>query len=141
MSLAVYFTVEGQAVGKGRPRVSTIGGRPRMYTPAKTVAWERLVAEACRSAMGTWQPSEHPMAVRINIRVGVPISWTVKRQVAALNGDAVPGKPDLDNVAKAILDACNGIAYIDDKQVARLTVSKFYSTEPGVEVYMPEVVQ
>jgi Holliday junction resolvase RusA-like endonuclease len=81
------------------------------------------------------------MAVRINIRVGVPVSWAVKRQVAALNGDAVPGKPDLDNVAKAILDACNGIAYVDDKQVARLTVSKAYSTEPGVEVYMHEVLE
>lgn len=141
MSLAIFFTVDGQAVGKGRPRVSTIGGRPRMYTPAKTVAWERLVAEACRSAMGSWQPSEHPMSVRIDIRVGVPVSWTVKRQLAALSGDAVPGKPDLDNVAKAILDACNGIAYVDDKQVTRLTVTKAYGLEPGVEVYMHEVLE
>ena len=141
MSLAIYFTVDGQAVGKGRPRVSTIGGRPRMYTPARTVAWERLVAEACRSAMGGWRPSEHPISVRIDIRVSVPVSWTVKRQVAALNGDEVPGKPDLDNVAKAVLDACNGIAYTDDKQVARLTVSKAYSTKSGVEVYMHEVLE
>jgi Holliday junction resolvase RusA-like endonuclease len=81
------------------------------------------------------------MAVRINIRVGVPVSWSKRRQLAALSGDEVPGKPDLDNVAKAILDACNGIAYVDDKQVARLTVSKAYSTEPGVEVYMHEVLE
>lgn len=141
MSLAIFFTVDGTAVGKGRPRVSTIGGRPRLYTPAKTVQWERQVAEACRSAMSTWQASEHPMAVRIDIAVGVPPSWSKRKQMAALVGDEVPGKPDLDNVAKAVLDACNGIAYVDDRQVTRLTVTKAYADRPGIEVYMHEVLE
>ena len=141
MSLAIFFTVDGTAVGKGRPRVSTIGGRPRLYTPAKTVQWERQVAEACRSAMSTWQPSKHPMAVRIDIKVGVPVSWSKRRQLSALCGDEVPGKPDLDNVAKAVLDACNGIAYVDDKQVTRLTVTKNYAPDAGIEVYMHEVLE
>lgn len=141
MSLAIFFTVDGTAVGKGRPRVSTIGGRPRMYTPAKTVQWERQVAEACRSAMSTWSASEHPMSVRIDIKVGVPVSWSKRRQMAALTGDEVPGKPDLDNVAKAVLDACNGIAYVDDKQVTRLTVTKNYAPDAGIEVYMHEVLE
>ncbi len=123
MSLAVYFTVDGPAVGKGRPRVSTIAGRPRMYTPAKTVAWEKLVAEAAHNAMGNVLPSPHPWSVRIVIFAPIPASWPKRRQEAAKRGDEVPGKPDLDNVAKAVLDACNGVLYEDDKQVCRLRVA------------------
>lgn len=141
MSLAVYFTVDGQAVGKGRPRVSTIAGRPRMYTPAKTVAWEKLVAEAAGNAMGNVLPSPHPWAVRIVIFAQIPVSWSRRRQEAAARGNEVPGKPDLDNVAKAILDACNGILYDDDKQVCRLRVEKCFSTDPRVEVYAHEVIR
>lgn len=139
MSLAVYFTIEGDPVGKGRPRVSTIGGRPRMYTPAKTMAWERQVAKACRAAMGVSEASSHPWSVRIVILCRVPQSWSKRRQEAALAQSEVPGKPDLDNVAKAILDGCNGIAYADDKQVTRLVVEKRFGRHPRVEVYMHEV--
>lgn len=140
MSLAVCFTVEGKAVGKGRPRVSTIAGRPRLYTPAKTVAWEQLVADAARTAMGSHEPVEGPVSVRIAIDVQIPVSWSKGRRTAAELQQVRPGKPDLDNVAKAILDALNGICYVDDKQVVRLVALKRYAAAPMVEVFMHEVV-
>ncbi len=140
MSLSIYWWLDGDAVGKGRPRVSTIGGRPRLYTPAKTAAWEAQVADACQTAMGSLAPTESAWAVRIEISCRVPASWPRKRREAALQGVEIPGKPDLDNVAKSVLDACNGVAYIDDKQVVRLTVSKRYGTAPGIEVHMHEVI-
>lgn len=43
-------------------------------------------------------------------------------------------KPDVDNVAKIILDSISGIVYKDDKQIVKLTVSKKYSDIPKVEV-------
>lgn len=48
-------------------------------------------------------------------------------------------KPDVDNVAKIILDALNGIAYRDDKQVVTLIVKKSYAGESGVGVTISEV--
>ena len=48
-------------------------------------------------------------------------------------------KPDVDNVAKIILDALNGIAYRDDKQVVELYVKKSYAGESGVGVTISEV--
>lgn len=139
MSLAIYFVVDGAAVGKGRPRVSTIGGRPRMYTPAKTMAWERLVSEGAAGAMGSTMPSEQQWSIRICIFMPVPVSWPRRRQEAALQGLEHPGKPDLDNVAKAVLDGLNGIVYRDDKQVTRLVVEKRYDLHPRTEVYGYEV--
>ena len=38
-------------------------------------------------------------------------------------------RQDVDNVAKAVLDALNGIAWVDDTQVQRLVVEKSYGTE------------
>ena len=33
-------------------------------------------------------------------------------------------KPDADNVAKSVLDALNGVAWLDDAQVTHLSVRK-----------------
>lgn len=47
---------------------------------------------------------------------------------------------DLDNLAKFVLDALNGIAYDDDSQVATLTCAKAYTTSPDdaprIDVYL-----
>ena len=48
-------------------------------------------------------------------------------------------KPDTDNIAKAILDALNGLAYYDDAQICQLEVYKFYSDEPRAEVYIFDI--
>ena len=47
-------------------------------------------------------------------------------------------KPDTDNIAKSILDALNGIAYKDDKQVVTLSVKKRYDEVPRVSVWIYE---
>ena len=44
MTVAIYFVVPGQPIGKGRPRASTRGGFVRMYTDAKTVTYENAIA-------------------------------------------------------------------------------------------------
>ena len=49
-------------------------------------------------------------------------------------------KPDLDNIAKAILDSLNGIAYKDDSQIVSLLISKKYSDRPRVEIALKEKV-
>ena len=36
---------------------------------------------------------------------------------------------DLDNIAKTILDALNGIAYEDDKQIVELHCEKYYTSK------------
>ncbi|MFD0825831.1 RusA family crossover junction endodeoxyribonuclease [Neobacillus sp. M.A.Huq-85] len=39
---------------------------------------------------------------------------------------------DLDNLVKGLLDALNGIAFIDDKQVCQINSEKVYSHNPGI---------
>lgn len=140
MSAAIYFVVPGQPYGKGRPRASSRGGFVRMYTPSATLAYEAEIARLAEIARGDWPVMETPMSLRVIAHHGIPCSWPKKKQQAALAGDVIPGKPDLDNVAKAILDALNGVIYVDDKQVIKLVAEKRYSFDPRVEVYVHEVL-
>ena len=48
-------------------------------------------------------------------------------------------KPDCDNIAKIVLDSLNGIAFMDDKQVVNLVVTKNYDSIPCVEVDIKEI--
>ena len=40
----------------------------------------------------------------------------------------------LDNIAKIVLDALNGVAWSDDKCVVDLHVAKYYASVPGVQI-------
>lgn len=44
---------------------------------------------------------------------------------------------DLDNILKVLLDALNGVAYTDDKQIGELQVARFEdAADPRVEVWI-----
>lgn len=57
-----------------------------------------------------------------------------------LNGELMPAKkPDIDNIAKAVLDALNSVAYRDDTQIVELQIRKQYSEKPRLEIRMEEL--
>ena len=61
------------------------------------------------------------MSVTIKAYHPIPRSAPKYKREAMLSGELVPlTKPDADNVLKLVLDALNGLAYLDDKQVTRL---------------------
>ena len=134
MTFQLIYSVEGDPVGKQRPRFS----RGRTYTPKKTVDYENQIADKAREAMGSSEPLETPIAIFIWINHAIPASYSKKRKEACLNGLEWPKKPDLDNVAKVYLDAMNGIVYKDDMQVIKLRVSKRYDTKASVHVLVRE---
>ncbi len=88
-----------------------------------------------------YQTGVHPFdadeELRANIIAYYPIakSTSKKKRQQMLAGLIRPTKkPDLDNVIKSILDALNKVAYHDDTQIVSLSMEKFYSDSPRVEV-------
>jgi Holliday junction resolvase RusA-like endonuclease len=140
MTAAVYFVVTGKPTGKGRPRASTRGGFVRMYTDAKTLGYEAAIADEAARAMGEMEPFETPMQMQVSCYYPIPKSPGPRRSKQdAVDGELYPKvKPDLDNVVKAVLDAINGVVYVDDAQVINLVATKRYATDPRVEVYVFE---
>jgi Holliday junction resolvase RusA-like endonuclease len=139
MTMMIMYIVYGEPVGKGRPRFAKRGNFVSTYTPQKTKTYEDEIRMMARAAMGSSEPLETPVTVAIYIRVGIPASYSKQKRKDALAGTIKPTKkPDLDNIAKAFLDAMNEIVYLDDKQVVGLHVTKVYAETPAVEVMVTE---
>ena len=135
----ILFSIPGDPVAKGRPRHNRFGS---VYTPEKTKVYETQVGYLAKRAMSGSEPFTGPVKLWLMFRMPVPASWPQWKQQAALDGIIAPtGKPDLDNLEKAILDGMNGIAYVDDAQITELTKRKIYSMEPGVDVIITPLDQ
>lgn len=129
----ITICIPGEPVGKGRPRVSTIGGHARMFTPAKTKSYEETVKSEAVASMRGMEPLSGPVALRLELYLGVPASYPKGRRAKCLSGEIWPTKkPDIDNVVKAICDAFNGVVWIDDVQVVSMAVVKRYGETPCV---------
>ena len=139
MTFIVTYQVEGNPVGKGRPRFARRGNFVSTYSPTKTRDYESVIKDAAQKAMGSNELLETPVTVAIYITVPIPQSYSKKRTEACLNGSERPiKKPDIDNIAKCFLDAMNQVVYLDDTQVLTLHVTKVYGTVGMVEVMVKE---
>lgn len=110
----VVFTVPGDPVSKGRPRV-TRGGRA--YTPKKTLDAEAVIRTIARESCS--QPYDEP--------VGVEVSFYT----------ATMRRTDGDNMLKLVLDAMNEIVFTDDylvEDVHYRVYRKHAGEEPRTEV-------
>lgn len=133
MTDSIFLIIEGEPQGKGRPKASTRGGFVKMYTPAKTRAYEEEIAAEARKAMAGRPPLIGPVAVEMQMFHSIRKSWSKAKREAAYLGRIVPTiKVDADNCLKAFCDALNGVAWIDDVQVVDVRLTKRFSTEPCV---------
>lgn len=113
---------------KQRPRVDTRSRRA--YTPKPTREAEGRIRAAWLSQVGSrW--AGWTGEVRVEIEVRRPLAKGRPRRLA---GSPDLSAPDADNVAKAVCDALNGLAYADDRQVTRLVVAFLPRPHGGGEV-------
>ena len=129
--MAITFSVPGEPVPQPRPRVSTRGGFARAYVPAKhpVHAYRQSLAAAARAA-GLSDTGE-PLSVVIDAVFVRPKSH-MRRGGVKPDAPKLP-RPDVDNIAKACLDALQDVIG-DDTCVARLVIEKSYGTEARTTV-------
>jgi Holliday junction resolvase RusA-like endonuclease len=119
----ITFTVPGDPVPQPRPRVSTRGGFALAYVPAKhpVHAYRQAVAIAAKMAgLGT---ITEPIQVCVVSVFQRPKSHVTGRGVVKTTAPRLP-RPDVDNLAKAVLDALGD--FFDDTLVESLQASKSY---------------
>ena len=115
-------------MGKERPRFARMGNFVKTYTPGKTKLRESEIQVLARQEMKGKEIFTGALEVSMNVGFPIPKSWSKKKTKEATDGILKPiTKPDLDNIAKLVLDALNGIVYKDDSQVVELSISKFYT--------------
>lgn len=127
------FEIPGKITGKGRPRVNT--NTAIAYTPAKTKDYEELIKQYFILKYRKIQPLEGRLSVTVKAYFGIPKSTSKTNKEEMLQGNMSPvKKPDIDNIAKIILDALNKLAFNDDNQITKLIIEKEYAEEEKVYV-------
>lgn len=139
----IEFKVEGKPVPQPRPRVVRMkNGQTRAYNSEKSVVYKRIIKAAALSEMNKQQltMTDRPLAMRLTFVFTPPKSYTKKKLKAVESGELrYTKKPDLDNLAKAILDACNNTVYKDDSQIITLSINKEYGRTDHVAVEIKQL--
>lgn len=110
-----------RAFPKQRPRLS----HGKAYTPAKTQAYERLIALHARSVMSRWDLDT------LDGDLGM-VAWFYR---------ADKRRVDTDNLVKALKDSINGIVYHDDSQVIAENIRLIRSDVDRIAVLILPVVE
>lgn len=118
MTPAIAFVVEGPPATKGSTvsLVAAAGGIITRTDSPRLANWTKAVQWSAKAARVRLVPK--PAGVRVEACFVV---------VAPKHPAAHPTRPpDVDKVARALLDALTGIAYADDAQVLDLHITKRY---------------
>jgi len=140
MTNGYVWTVHGDIVGKGRPRVTSRGGYAHAYTPKRTVEYERKIRNAFLDAYGEFpELIECPLELTVCIQHKIPDA-TPKKQRPLYEDNVIPPvkSPDVDNVVKAVADSLNNYLIKDDTQIVRLLAFKRWANEPSVTIILRE---
>lgn len=138
MNDTVSFFIYTEPTAKARPRFTRYG---RAYTPKKTADYEKQIAEYYKT-MPKSQYFDQGTALKVSIGFCMPIpkSYSKTKRKAILEGkEHHLKKPDLDNMAKAVLDALNTVAWADDSQIVSLNLRKSYGENPHIWVSITAV--
>lgn len=130
----IIFTIPGRPQGKARPRFTRTG---HAYTPKATHDYEETIREAFIATGEEMLDCPVHMLITATFAPPKSVSKTVREKM--LKGEILPTiKSDADNIAKVVMDALNGLAYEDDKQVTSLSVFKTYGLDEGITIIIKE---
>lgn len=106
----IRLTIPGR-LSKGRARA----GKRGFYTPEETTNSETLIKWTFLQQYKGFEPTAKAISMKI----------TAYYRKAKGNKMQEPClKPDADNCAKVCADSLNGIAYLDDKQIVEMIITK-----------------
>ncbi len=138
------FQVTGEPKGQPRPRAFArkMGAIhvARFYDSDVADTWKSAVQIALleMATQTRWELTLGPVSVSLNFAMPRPKSHSGAKGLKPSVPVAHVGKPDVDNLAKLILDQLtrSGNVWRDDSQVVSLTVHKFWAVanEQGCSV-------
>jgi len=126
------FMLAGTPVPDGRPKFARMGKFTRVYMPKKVTDYRTKLKVAYLKVYPRRPPLDGAISIAIKVAMPRPLSHFGTGRNAGIIKDRFKyvhhvQKPDCDNFAKMVLDALNGVAYLDDSQCIKLSVHKYWS--------------
>jgi len=142
------FTITGEPKGQPRPRAFArkMGNVhvARFYDSDVADEWKRAVRRALFETLEQtrWELTLAPVSVSITFAMPRPKSHSGAKGLKSSAPVAHVGKPDVDNLAKLVMDQItkSGRIWRDDSQVVSLRVEKLWASgnESGCSVLIAE---
>lgn len=128
------FTVFGVPVPQGSMRAFVPRGWKRAILTSdnkKLKPWRQEIAGSAQAVIRF--PIERERAVAIQCRFYFPRAKSLKKAISYKTT-----RPDIDKLARALLDGLTGIAFEDDAQVIDLRCTKSFDIVPRAEIIITE---
>ena len=131
--------IPGPPFAQPRPRFARRSKFVKTYDAPEAVSWKGAAQVHMRGAMRAagLSPYDVPLYVRIVAVFECPQSD--HRKTAPVPRRPYVGLKDWDNIGKAVCDAGNGVLYLDDRLIARASVTCWVGAQgeaPYVEIYV-----
>lgn len=128
------FHVPGTPEPLRRHRAGSRGGRVVTFDDPRNQPYADRVRWAWRNDTGGESVGDVPVVLTVDCRFPRPTSHFRKDGGLSAAGEraVIPSRADVDNLAKAVMDALNGWAWGDDRQVVQLLVGKSWAGGPGM---------
>lgn len=116
--MKIKFEIPGRPIPKQSARIGKHGG----YQPHRVVDYCNKVRFHCTQAVenGLWSKTGEAVKVRLTFDFSWPSS--TRKSLRGTVGQRIK-RPDLENLAKAVIDGCDAL-WNDDAQVAELEAVK-----------------
>ena len=144
---SISLFVPGLPVAQPRARAVSFRGHARMYNPGTANEWKACVIHALRGNAGLF-PAGIPLRCDLTFWLPRPKSHFGSGKNAQKLKPSAPtrptGKPDRDNLDKAVCDAITSAGvWVDDSQVTDGRIRKRYclNGQPGCEIVITEDVE
>lgn len=135
----LQFFVPGEPIPQPRARTVSRGGFTRSYYPDNGIyAYREAIAAAAREA-GATPVEDAPLTMIVDFVFVRPPSHfhKSKKRAGQLRDDALVLPPcDSKNLLSGVEDALNGVAYADDRQIAKHIITRSYGETPGTMVWI-----
>lgn len=137
----ITLIIPGKIVPQLRPRFATHGKFIQTYDPKPCREYKKLVRLLANQTVAKqkgFKPYERAIEVVIWFFLDIPKSYSDADRVAAATGKIRPtSRPDLDNLAKGIMDAVKGVLWKDDSLIVTMHIKKFYTAgQERAEMYV-----
>jgi Holliday junction resolvase RusA-like endonuclease len=134
------FAVDGVPVPQGSKQAFVVRGRAVVTERGRVALGPWRATIAARAAEELVEPVRGSVVVELRFRLLRPKSHYRGGRLADVLRDDAPAyvatRPDVDKLARAVLDALTGVAFADDGQVVGLVAWKRFAERAGVDVLL-----
>lgn len=138
MKETVKLTFDIAPVAQARPRATRFGRGIKLYDPKPTKIFKQTLRQLAKAKYRE-KPLNGQIKMELKFYRPVQKGLSKKERHLRLIGTHRPTvRPDIDNYTKSALDALNGVLFEDDAQIVSLSLGKYYSEKPRIEIKMAE---